>query len=56
MIEVMHNRRMYKDDSRGVDEPLNETDAYGNGITVTTTYYLQIFNRSAEAPLQRIKQ
>jgi lysosomal alpha-mannosidase len=31
-IEVMHQRRLYYDDSRGVGEPLNETDEYGNGI------------------------
>lgn len=40
MVEVMHNRRMYKDDGRGVGEALNETDADGNGMRVTTTYYL----------------
>ena len=39
-IEVMHNRRLYRDDSKGVNEALNETDATGNGMTVTTTYYL----------------
>ena len=26
-------------------EPLDETDANGNGITVKATYYLQLFNR-----------
>ena len=25
-IEFMQNRRLFKDDGRGVDEPLNETD------------------------------
>lgn len=31
-IEIMHNRRMYYDDDKGVGEPLNETDKLGNGI------------------------
>ena len=42
-IEIMHNRRMYHDDHRGMGEALNETDASGNGITVTSNYYLHIF-------------
>lgn len=31
-IEFMINRRLYHDDARGVNDPLNETDAYGYGI------------------------
>ena len=31
-VELMHNRRLFFDDWRGVDECLNETDEYGNGI------------------------
>jgi hypothetical protein len=31
-IEIMLNRRLYKDDSRGVNEALNETDSIGRGI------------------------
>lgn len=50
-IEVMHQRRLYYDDSRGVGEPLNETDEYGNGIQVTSTYYFQILNRTYENSL-----
>ena len=42
------NRRLYKDDNRGVDEALNETDEFGNGIVVHAFYHLQIFNRSLE--------
>jgi len=38
-IELMINRRLYYDDDRGVEEALNETDAYGNGITVPATYH-----------------
>jgi len=39
-LELMHNRRLFFDDWRGVGECLNETDEYGNGMKVTTTYYL----------------
>lgn len=39
-IEIMHNRRMYHDDYRGMGEPLNETDADDNGITTVSNYYL----------------
>lgn len=39
-IELMQNRRLNVDDSRGMGEPLNETDANGNGISVPATYYV----------------
>jgi hypothetical protein len=52
----MQNRRLYDDDGRGVEEPLNEMDAWFNGITVPATYYLQVFNRSAEFSHQRLTQ
>ena len=41
----MQNRRLYKDDDRGVVEPLNETDSEGNGITTHATYHIQFFDR-----------
>lgn len=44
----MHQRRLYHDDGRGVGECLNETDEYGNGIEVRTTYITQIFNYAKE--------
>lgn len=44
----MQNRRLYEDDGRGVGEPLNETDDWGNGITVTNRYCFQIINRTEE--------
>jgi hypothetical protein len=28
-VELMHHRRMYLDDHRGMGEPLNETDELG---------------------------
>ncbi len=52
-VELMHNRRLFFDDWRGVGEALNETDEYGNGMQVTTTYFLQIFNSSSEPSAQR---
>ncbi len=30
-LELMHNRRLFKDDHRGVKEPHNEKDKNGNG-------------------------
>ncbi len=38
----MQNRRLFFDDSRGVEEPLDETDKYGNGITVSANYRLLV--------------
>ena len=34
-VEIMVHRRTFKDDHRGVDEPLNERDEDGNGIVVS---------------------
>jgi hypothetical protein len=39
---------MYVDDHRGVGEALNETDSKDDGITVTSNYYLQLFDKSYE--------
>jgi hypothetical protein len=36
----MQNRRLFKDDGRGVDEALNETDKFGLGISVPAKYRL----------------
>jgi len=46
MIELMHNRRLRQDDIRGVEEPLNEKEQTSNGIKVSATYYMQIFDRT----------
>lgn len=37
-VELMQNRRLYYDDYRGVEEPLNEVDAAGFGIQVDALY------------------
>jgi hypothetical protein len=39
-IELMQNRRINRDDWRGMGEPLNETDTSGDGISVPATYYV----------------
>ena len=44
----MLNRRLTKDDRRGVNEPLNETNSFGKDISVPATFYLQYFNYSSE--------
>lgn len=49
-IELIHNRRLLFDDNRGVGEALNETDAWGNGIKVSTKYYVD-FASAAKASL-----
>jgi hypothetical protein len=43
-IELMQNRRLFEDDDLGVDEYLNETEADNQGIRVTASYYMQIFD------------
>ena len=43
-IEVMVHRRLYKDDSKGVNEPLNETDASGHGISFWVQHIVQIID------------
>jgi len=37
----MQNRRVFADDHKGMDEYLNEMDAYGNGIRVKATYNVE---------------
>ena len=37
-IELMQQRLTTEDDNKGVDEPLNETDAKGFGLVQTSTY------------------
>jgi hypothetical protein len=55
-IEFLINRRLVKDDARGVREPLNETDSFGRGISVPANYYVQFLNLTKEKSLQRFTQ
>ena len=50
-IEIMQNRRLNKDDWRGMGDPLNEVDSTGNGIKVPATYYVQLFNQALRPAL-----
>lgn len=36
----MIHRRLLKDDSRGVGEPLNETEVDGKGLTQNVRHYI----------------
>ena len=45
-IELMQNRRLLFDDDRGLEEPLNETQANGLGIAVNAFYRVQLFDAS----------
>ena len=45
-IELMQHRRIPADDKRGRDEILDEVDSEGNGIKVSATYYVQLFDES----------
>ena len=37
-IELMQNRRLFYDDNRGLNEPLDEMDKNGKGIDVNALY------------------
>lgn len=50
-IELMQNRRLNRDDWRGMGEALNETTSTGLGITVNAQYYVQLFDMSTTSSL-----
>lgn len=52
-IELMQNREAPGDDSKGVGEPLQERNEFGNGMKVPATYYVQICDGVKRQPLQR---
>lgn len=54
-VELMHNRRLFLDDSRGVEEPLSENGTYGNGITIQATYTLHFVNKAKTYSKQRFQ-
>jgi hypothetical protein len=43
----MQNRRIPDDDFRGMGEWLDEKDENGNGIRVSATYYIDIFDKNS---------
>ena len=53
-VELMQNREMPSDDNKGVGEPLQEKDEYGNGIRVKATYYVQISDGVNAKSVQRL--
>ena len=50
MIEVMINRRLYRDDYKGVNEALNETDASGKPISFWVNHIVSILDLNAVDP------
>lgn len=55
-IELMHARRILRDDNLGIEEVLNETDWTGMGARVATKYYMQIFDWTKGGSKQREQQ
>ena len=55
-IEFMQHRRLFKDDARGVGEPLREDGPLGRGIQVQATYTVHYVNRTATYSKQRFQQ
>lgn len=50
MIEVMINRRLYRDDYKGVNEALNETDSSGKPISFWVNHIVSILDLNAVDP------
>lgn len=55
-LEFMQNRRLFKDDARGVGEPLSENGTFGEGISVQATYTVHFVNSTATYSKQRFQQ
>lgn len=52
-IELMQNRRLFFDDWKGVNEALNETDSFGNGIQVPAKYTMYLRMSKDMVDIQR---
>lgn len=52
-IELMHYRRMFGEEFNNKMEKLNETDDNGNGLRVTSRYFMQIFDWTKGGSKQR---
>ena len=48
-IEIMVHRRLFMDDAKGMNEPLNETDTNGQGIIVKGVTYFEIVSGDFDA-------
>ena len=48
-IQIMQNRNSETDDHRGMAEPIDEKDKFGNRIRVDATYYIDIYDKSKRA-------
>lgn len=55
-IELMQHRRLLIDDSKGMQEPLDEKDSDGRGIRVKAKYWMQIHRTSKTPSKQRHQQ
>ncbi len=55
-VEFMHNRRLFYDDDRGVEDPLSENGTYGNGLSVQATYTFHYVNKTKTYSKQRFQQ
>lgn len=55
-IEFMQNRRILLDDSRGVEEALDERDADGYGIKVNARYWIDVSDPKSGKSQQRTQQ
>ncbi len=52
-IELMQNRRLFADDGKGVEECMNETDQFGNGVSSFARYHLLFVEQPLEVSKQR---
>lgn len=55
-IELMQNRVLLRDDDKGVQQELNETDADELGLRISAKYYMQIFDTQKGDSVQRSRQ
>lgn len=53
-VEFMQMRRTPCDDNKGVSEHLNETDAFGNGLRMPSSYFVQLHSLKDKASQQRL--
>ena len=50
----MQNRNHETDDHRGMTEPVDVKDKYGNRVRIDATYYIDIYDRSLRESRQRL--